>query len=112
MDEILITTAVIIAVIAVIEIVTQFFTLSTDGSPPYVTILPVFSDDELFVMRLEFLMRKSCGKQRIILVDYTADNQQKKLCKDFISKNPDSEFIHCAEMKNFFAEIFAFHEKI
>ncbi|MBQ3139297.1 MAG: hypothetical protein IJB68_07300 [Ruminococcus sp.] len=112
MDEIIITAAVVLAVIAIIEIVTHFLAINSTSSPPYVTVLPVFSDDELFVMRLEFLMRKGSGRQRVILVDYTADNQQKELCSAFIHTNPDASFIHYTEMKNFFAEIFAFHEKI
>lgn len=112
MDEIIITMAVILAVIAIIEIVTHFFAINSAGSPPYVTVLPVFSDDVLFNMRLEFLMRKGSGRQRIILVDYSADNHQKELCIAFVHNNPDAVFIHYTEMKNFFAEIFAFHEKI
>lgn len=112
MYAIIITMTVILAVIAIIEIVTHFLAINSTSSPPYVTVLPVFSDDKLFDMRLEYLMHKSGGRQRIIFIDYTADNHQKELCCAFIHSNPDTVFIHYTEMQKFFSEIFAFHEKI
>ncbi|MBQ9139187.1 MAG: hypothetical protein IJX61_01060 [Ruminococcus sp.] len=112
MDEIIITAAIILAVIAIIEIVTLFFSLPADNAPPYVAVLPVFSDDVLFDMRLEYLMRKGCGRQRVILVDYTANEHQTELCKSFLQNNPDAVFIHYSEIQKFFSETFAFHEKI
>ncbi len=112
MDGIIISAAVILAVVALIEIVSLFTDLSNEGTPAYVKVLPVFSDDKLFDMRLEYLMRKSGGRQKIVLVNYSADDRQSELCNSFIRNNPDAVFIHYSEMKNFFAEIFAFHEKI
>ena len=55
MDGIIITAAVILAVIAIIEIVNLFTDISIDGAPAYVTVLPVYADDKLFDMRLEYL---------------------------------------------------------
>ena len=105
MDGIIITAAVILAVIAIIEIVNLFTDISIDGAPAYVTVLPVYADDKLFDMRLEYLMRWGCGRRKVVLVDFSANNRQ-------IDNNPDAAFIHYTEMKNFFAEIFAFQEKM
>ncbi|MBR5513499.1 MAG: hypothetical protein IKV85_05885 [Ruminococcus sp.] len=112
MDGIIISAAVVLAVIALIEITGVFTDLSDEGVPAYVTVLPVFAEDSLFDMRLEYLMRKSGGRRKVVLVDFSADNRQIELCSRFVNNNPDAAFIHYTEMKNFFAEIFAFHEKI
>ena len=49
MDSILITAGVIMAVIAIIEIVNVFFRLPCKKSTPaYVTVLPVFERDSFF----------------------------------------------------------------
>ena len=112
MDGIIITAAVILAVIAIIEIVNLFTDISIDGAPAYVTVLPVYADDKLFDMRLEYLMRWGCGRRKVVLVDFSANNRQIDLCSRFVDNNPDAAFIHYTEMKNFFAEIFAFQEKM
>lgn len=106
MDVIIIIAAVILAFIAVIEIIT-LFSLPTDNAPPYVAVLPVFADDKYFPQRLEYILQKGCGRTNIIMVDYSADNTQKELCRQFINDNPDAVFISHTELEKYFAETFA-----
>lgn len=107
MDGLIITAAVILAVVAIIEIVTVFFSLPVDSAPPYVTVLPVFADDKLFERRLEYLMQKGCGRRSAILVNYTADLHQTELCRRFVHDNPDAVFISKEELERFFTGIFS-----
>ena len=84
MDSILITAGVIMAVIAIIEIVNVFFRLPCKKSTPaYVTVLPVFERDSFFQQRLEQLALKSGGRSRLIIVDYSASDSQLGLCRQF-----------------------------
>ncbi|MDE6520503.1 MAG: hypothetical protein K2N27_11865 [Ruminococcus sp.] len=112
MDGIIITVAVVLGVIAFIEIISLFFTIPLENSPPYVTVLPVFSEDEQFQQRLEYIMQKSCGRINIIIVDYSANPLQKELCRQFTEDNPDAVFISSNELEKYFAETFAISEKI
>ncbi len=107
MDGLIITAAVILAVVAIIEIVTVFFSLPVDSAPPYVTVLPVFADDKLFERRLEYLMQKGCGRRSAILVNYTADPHQTELCRRFVHDNPDAVFISKEELERFFTGVFS-----
>lgn len=111
MIELIVTAIVIITVLALIEIVTLFFTLPSNNAPPYVTVLPIFNGDSLFESRLEYLMQKTCGRGNIILVDCSADNYQRDLCRKFINNNPDAVFIHNSELENHLASVFCDNEK-
>lgn len=104
MDMIIIITAVILAVIAVIE-TAMLFSLPADNAPPYVEVLPVFADDRYFQQRLEYIVQK--GRTNIIIVDYSADGLQKEMCRQFVSSNPDAVFISHTELEKYFAETFA-----
>lgn len=112
MDGIIITSGVILGVIAIIEIINLFTDLHKNDSPACLSVLPVFSEDALFDSRLEYLMRKGCGRQRIIFVDFSANKRQTDLCRSFIHNNPDAVFLDSSEMQNFFSEIFAIEKKI
>ncbi|MBR3969687.1 MAG: hypothetical protein IKJ87_01210 [Ruminococcus sp.] len=111
MDEIIITSAVILTVIAIIEIVTLFFSLPAENAPPYVTVLPVFCDDELFDRRIEYLMQRGCGRRSVIIIDYSATDSQKKLCRRFIENNPDAVFVRHDELEGYFSSVFLAAEK-
>lgn len=106
MDGIIITAAVVLSVVAVIEIVTVFFSLPKGSTPPYVTVLPVFDSDKDFERRLEYIMQKGCGRRNIIIVSYTADSRQKELCRKFIHDNPDAVFISHTELESLFSRTF------
>lgn len=104
MDMIIVITAVMLAVIAIIETV-MLFSLPTDNAPPYVEVLPVFADDRYFQQRLEYILQK--GRTNVIIVDYSASDLQKELCRQFVNNNPDAVFISHTELEKYFAETFA-----
>ena len=85
MDGIIITAALVLAVIAVIGAV---------------------SGDERLPERLEYLSMKGCGRRRVILVDYGATAQQAELCRRFVHSSPDAVFITSSELEKLFSEIF------
>lgn len=107
MDGIIITAAVILGVIALIEIVTLLFISPVRSAPAYVAILPVFADDNELRERLEYLSLKGCGRRRIILVNYSASAEQDILCEKFMSNSTDSLYIHANELEKTLREIFA-----
>lgn len=111
MIELIITATVILIVVAVIEIVSVLFTLPNHNAPPYVTVLPVFCDDNHFESRLDYLMQKSCGRGNIILVDYSANEYQRTLCGHFIENNPDAVFVHQNELKAYLSQVFTEHHE-
>ena len=111
MDVIIVIAAVILAFIAIIEIIT-LFALPTDNAPPYVTVLPVFANDRYFHQRLEYILQRGCGRTNIIIVDYSANSTQLELCRQFINDNPDAVFISHNELEKYFAETFAISTEI
>ena len=106
MDMIIVISAFILAFIAMIEII-SLFSLPANNAPPYVAVLPVFADDKYFRQRLEFILQKGCGRTNIIIVDYSADDVQQELCRQFVRDNPDAVFISHEELEKYFAETFA-----
>ena len=106
MDVIIITAALILAVIAVIGAVSLFIALPSEAAPAYAAVLPVFSGDESLPERLEYLSMKGCGRRRVILVDYGATAQQAELCRRFVHSSPDAVFITSSDLEKLFSEIF------
>lgn len=111
MDRIMITGAVILLVIAAIEIVSIFFSLPKRYAPPYAAVMPVFADDDNFVQRLEYIMQKGCGRRNIIIVDYSATAEQSELCSRFVRDNPDAVFISHEQLTENFRKFFTISEK-
>ena len=99
MDAIIITAAVVLAAICIIEIVSYFVTAPLSGTPAYISVLPVFENDEELSERLEYLAIKSCGRRRVIIVDYSASSEQSELCRGFVNNSPDAVFISAEELE-------------
>lgn len=111
MDGILVTAAVIVGVIAVIEIVTMFFRLPLKCSgPAYVMLLPVFSEDSCFPERLEQLASRSVGRTNVIIVDYSATSLQKEHISRFSGENPEAVVISHEELEKILSKMFAIEE--
>lgn len=106
MDGIIITAAVILAVISLIEIVTFFLAVPSGAAPAYASVLPVFAGDEKLRDRLEYLSTKGCGRKRVILVDYGATHEQAELCRQFVHNSPDAVFLPCSELEDYFKGMF------
>lgn len=111
MDGLLVTAAVIVGVIAIIEIVTMFFRLPLKCSgPAYVMILPVFAEDSCFPERLDQLAARSCGRTNVIIADYSSTVQQKELISQFARENPDAVIISHDELEKILSKMFAIEE--
>lgn len=111
MDGILITAAVIVGVIAMIEIVTMFFRLPLAcNGPSWVMVLPVFAEDSCFPQRLDRLAARSCGRTNVMIVDYSATEQQRELITQFARENPDAVIISHLELEKILSKTFAFEE--
>lgn len=107
MDNIIISVAVVLAVIALIEIISLIFSIRKENIRTYTVILPIFAKDSDFPIRLE-----TCRRSDVILVDYSATPLQKELCKKFLNDNPDAVIISKNELEKYFSETFAISEEI
>ncbi len=108
MDGVLITAAVVLAVIALIEIVTLFFRLPYKGAdPPYIMLLPVFKEDNDFSLRLDRLAARSCGRSDVYIVIFSADSEQLELINAYSRDNPDSVIISHEELEKILSKTFA-----
>ncbi len=113
MENTIIVMAVLLTVIALAEIFILFFRLPDKNSaPPYVILLPVFSEDENFPARLELLSLRSGGRSNIILADFSADSSQLLLCRQFLSANPDAVIIPGSQLEKYLSETFAFSDNM
>ena len=79
MNLLIFLSAVALGIIAVTEIVLIFTSLPRRNSPAYLAILPIFAEDSEFDERLDHIAQKGCGRQNIILVNYSANPHQIEL---------------------------------
>jgi hypothetical protein len=112
MDSIIIIAAVILTVISIIELTKFFLAVPSKGTPAYISVLPVFADDEDLADRLEYLSMKSCGRKRIILVKYSSTPEQDMLCSHFIRNDTDAVMITPDELESCFADTFSVKKKL
>ncbi len=111
MDSIIITAAVILSVISIIELTKFFLAVPSKGSPAYLSVLPIFADDENLADRLEYLAMKNCGRQKIILVKYSSTPEQDVLCSHFIRNDTDAVMLEADELEVYFSDIFSSAKK-
>ncbi|MDE6425861.1 MAG: hypothetical protein K2K89_06965 [Ruminococcus sp.] len=112
MDMATVISVMILAFIAVLELVSILRSRScNDDLPDYVTIIPVFPEDNNFSFRLECLSEKiACGNfriEKIILTDYGASPEQLALCQRFCLDNPDAVVVNSEELEKILSEMFA-----
>ena len=103
MDGVIITAAVILAVIALIEIVT-LFCAKPFGKPVYIAIIPVFAEDSDLPLKLERLALRSLPTA--ILLDISATEKQLQICRQFVRDNPAAEIVPYSEFENYLAHTF------
>lgn len=107
MDAVVITAAVILAVVAIIEIVTLFLIKPDPAAPPFIELLPVFAEDEHFPARAEFLAKRCGGRTSLIIVDISGTPEQLELCKQLTGCSPDTILVSLPELENALRGIFA-----
>ncbi|MBQ8962072.1 MAG: hypothetical protein IJ071_12815 [Ruminococcus sp.] len=106
MDGIVITAAVILAAVALIEVVTLFLARPDPAAPPYIELLPVFGEDRQFPRRIEYLGKRCGGRTSLIIVDISANEQQLELCRRLAEESPDTVIVTMAELEGALREIF------
>ncbi|MBR2282876.1 MAG: hypothetical protein IJ874_00425 [Ruminococcus sp.] len=111
MDISLIIAASVLAVIALIEILCLFLPLK-QVSPLYSAVLPVFSDDEQLSERLDCLALRSGGRSCLIIVNYSATDEQLRLCRQFCSSAPDCIIVTPEELEKIFLKTFAIQRNV
>jgi hypothetical protein len=77
----------------------------------FVTVVPVFPGDDLLPERLSALsdctVRSRVPTGRIILLDFGADDRQKRICVAFCESEPAAEIIPSAGLEKNLAKMFA-----
>ena len=78
---------------------------------PLTVAVPVSGDAEALEAALarlrDALLRGNCRIDRVMLIDYGADEAGRSACEDFCRDFREAVFIRPEEIRNFLAEIFA-----
>ena len=106
MDAVIITAAVILAAVAVIEIVTLFLVRPDPAAPPFIELLPVFSEDGHFPDRAEFLTKRCGGRTSLVIVDISGTPAQLELCRQLAASSPDTVIVSLDALENELRKIF------
>ncbi|MDE6035015.1 MAG: hypothetical protein K2G36_03805 [Ruminococcus sp.] len=112
MDIATVISVSVLVLIAVIEFIFLFRSRScNEDVTDYVTVVPVFPEDDKLSLRLEFLSEKiACGNfriEKILLVNYGADDGKTALCKRFCLDNPEAVIVDSEELEKILSEMFA-----
>ncbi|MBE6855983.1 MAG: hypothetical protein E7500_00960 [Ruminococcus sp.] len=112
MDSIIVTTLLVLGVIALIEAVSLFGSRYYEGTDAVgVLVIPVLPDDSGLYTKLENLSRKlSSGKlctDEIILVNYGATQPQLEICRRFCYEHSNTVFTDPAGLEKILLKTFA-----
>ena len=116
MDNIIIASLLILAVIAVIEAVSLFYKSSRRVSKlSFAAVIPVFPDNCDLRERLTYLSEKlSCGSyyiEEIIIIDYGATIEQLEICRGFCYENKNAVLTDPASLEKILSKTFAIERK-
>lgn len=116
MDKIIITSVLILAIIALIEAVSLFYKASCRISRiSFAAVIPVFPDDSDLRERLQYLSEKlSCGSyyiEEIIIINYGATVQQLEICRAFCYENKNAILTDPASLEKILSKTFAIEHK-
>lgn len=116
MDNIIVTTLLVLGVIALIEAVSLFGSRYFEGADAVgALVIPVLPDDEELYIKLETLSRKmSSGKlciDEIILVNYGATQPQLEICRRFCYEHSNMVFTDPASLEKILLKTFAINGK-
>ncbi len=115
MDNIIVTSLLVLAVIAVIEAVSLFCTSRRTVKLAFVAVVPVFPDDTDLRERLAYLEEKmsgsSCCIEEIIIINYGASVEQLEICRQFCFENPAAVITDPAGLEKILSKTFAIERK-
>lgn len=112
MDLIIVISVIILLFIVVLEFIGIFHGKScNENILDYAVIVPVFSSDSNFSIRLDCLSEKiacgHCHAEEIILIDFDASSEQLELCKRFCLEYPCALIACSKDIEKIFYETFA-----
>lgn len=108
MDGVIVTAAVILAVIALIEIVT-LFCAKPFGKPVYIAVIPIFSEDGDLPAKLERLAMRSLPAA--VLLNVSATEEQLQICRQFVRDNQAAEIVNAQDFEEYLARAFGIREE-
>lgn len=116
MDNIIITSLIVLAVIAVIEAVSLFYKSSRRIKKlAFAAVVPVFPDDADLRERLEYLSDRLSGGayyiEEIIIIDYGATVEQLEICRSFCYENGNAVLTDPASLEKILSKTFAIEHK-
>ncbi len=116
MDNIIVTSLLVLAVIAIIEAVSLFYKSSRRVQKlSFAAVVPIFPDDENLRERLEYLGEKlSSGSyyiEEIILINYGATVEQLEICREFCYENRNAVLTDPASLEKILSKTFAINHK-
>ena len=112
MDKPIIISLVILAVITAVEFLCLYLCRkSPERRPPLTAVVPVFSDEEILAKSLSHLrdvmLYGGAPIEKIILIDYAADERCKAQCDGFCRDFNEALVISPEELEKILAEMFA-----
>ncbi|MBQ8296310.1 MAG: hypothetical protein IJX77_00840 [Ruminococcus sp.] len=116
MDNVIVTSVLILAVIAVIEGVSLFYKSSRRVKKlAFAAVVPVFPDDDDLRERLEYLGDKLSGGsyyiEEIIIINYGATIEQLEICGRFCYENRNAILTDPASLEKILSKTFAIERK-
>lgn len=116
MDNIIITSLLVLAVITLIEAVSLFYKSSHRAKNlSYAVVIPVFPNDSDLRERLDFLSDKlsngSFYAEEIILINYGATVEQLEICRNFCYENNNAVLTDPASLEKILSKTFAINHK-
>lgn len=116
MDKVMVTSVIILAVIAVIEGVSLFCGSSRRVRKlSFAAVVPVFPGDSDLRERLEYLSRKLSGGtyyiEEIIIINYGATVGQLEICEMFCSEHQNAVMTDPAGLEKILSKTFAIERK-
>lgn len=116
MDNAIVTSILILFIIAIIEIVSLFCKpVKSSEKISFAAVVPIFPYDKNLRIHLEEIKRNlsdnSYTVEKIIIINYGATYEQLEICKDFCYQNPDAIMTDPASLEKILSKIFAFNHK-
>lgn len=116
MDNIIVTSLLVLAVIAAIEAVSLFCSASRRTVKlSFAAVIPVFPDDTDLRERLACLEEKMSGSfcciEEIIIINYGASAEQLEICQQFCFDNPAAVITDPAGLEKILSKTFAIERK-
>ncbi len=116
MDNIIVTSLLVLTVIAVIEAVSLFLKpVKREGKPAFAAVIPVFPDDTELRERLSYLSEKLSGGtyyfEEIIIVNYGATTAQLEECRAFCDIHESALITDPASLEKILSKTFAIGHK-